>query len=167
MNHPLINSINMNKIWKESWSWAPVDVGLSIARPSDPFSMIVYTMITLLQYCGCWRSGDAKNEVIICSCIKPFNPEHPDFKTRNIDFLRKWLIKRICLLFTRDDPLHTISMYLPFKPIRIYQRRWNKQQLLRCDLVREVRIQENFIPGFDLQPKFHSYHTWYFPRSLE
>ena len=77
-----------------------VDVGLSIAWPSD----------WLLQYRGCWWPGDATNEVIICYCIKPFNPEHPAPNTRNIDFLRKWIIKLICLSFTRGDPLHAISM---------------------------------------------------------
>ena len=77
-----------------------VDVGLSIARPSD----------WLLQYCGCWWPGDATNEVIICYCIKPINPKHPAPNTRNIDFLRKWIIKLICLSFTRDDPLHAIPM---------------------------------------------------------
>ena len=45
-----------------------VDVRLSIARPSDFFLMIVYTLwITLLQYCGCWQPGDATNEVIVLS----------------------------------------------------------------------------------------------------
>ena len=30
-----------------------------------------------------WR----RNEVTHCYCIKPFNPEHTDLNTRNIDFL--------------------------------------------------------------------------------
>ena len=97
---------NLKRIMKQSL----VDVGLSIARPSDLFVMIVNTVNTLLQYCWCWWPGDATNEVIICYCIKPFNPEHPDLNTINIDFLRKWLVKRICLSFTGDDPIHTISM---------------------------------------------------------
>ena len=36
MNHPLINSTNTNKIWKESWGRA-FNSGLSIGRPSDLF----------------------------------------------------------------------------------------------------------------------------------
>ena len=97
---------NLKRIMRQSL----VDVGLSIARPSDLFKWLYTLWITLVQYCGCWWPGDTTNEVIICYCIKPFNPDHPDLNTRNYDFLRKWLVKRICLSFTRDGPLHTISM---------------------------------------------------------
>ena len=85
-----------------------VDVGHSVDRPSDPLNDCIQCTlwITLLQYCGCWWPGHATN----CYCIKPFNPEHPDLNKRSIDFLRKWLVKWICLSFTRDDPLHIISM---------------------------------------------------------
>ena len=99
---------NLKRIMRQSL----VDVGLSIARPSDLFWWLYTLWITLLQYCWCWWPCDAANEVmIICYCIKPFNnPEYLDLNTRNIDFLRKWLVKRICLSFTGDDPIHTISM---------------------------------------------------------
>ena len=58
-------------------------------------------------YCGCWWPGDAKNQVINCFCIKLFHRKYLDLITRNIDFPRKWLGKRVCPSFTRDDPLHT------------------------------------------------------------
>ena len=98
MNPPLITKYEQNL--KEIMRQSLVDVWLSIARPSD----------WLLQYCGCWWPGDATKEVIICYCIKPFHPEHSAPNTRNIDFLRKWITKLVCLSFTRDDPLHAISM---------------------------------------------------------
>ena len=77
---------NLKRIMRQSL----VDVGLSIARPSDLFEWLYTLRITLLKYCRCRWPGDATNEVFLCYCIKPFNPEHPDLNTRNIDFLRKW-----------------------------------------------------------------------------
>ena len=97
---------NLKRIMRQSL----VDVGLSIARHLNLFLWLYTLWIILLQYCGCWRPGGVTNEVIICYCIKPLNPEHPDLQARNIDFLRKWFVKRICLSFTRDDPLHTTSV---------------------------------------------------------
>ena len=127
---------NLKRIMRQSL----VDVGLSIARPSDFFWWLYTLWITLLQYCWCWWPCDATNEVIICYCIKPFNnPEHPDLNTRNIDFLRKWLVKRICLSFTGDDPIHTISMTGLSNQSK-YTKGAKNERLLGCDFVREVRI---------------------------
>ena len=92
--------------------------------------------ITLLQYCGWWWPGDARNQVFNCYCINPFHPEHPDLSRRNIGFfLRKWL--------DRVDPLHTISTtdlsnqskfyhcgYRPWLPLR--ESTW-----LQCVSLRE------------------------------
>ena len=81
---------NLKRIIRQSL----VDIELSIARPSDLFLMIVYTVnyiVTILRMLMTWRRNE---RVIICYCIKPFafNPEHPHLNTRNIDFLRKWLV---------------------------------------------------------------------------
>ena len=76
---------NLKRIMRQSL----VDVGLSITRASNLFEWLYTLRITLLQYCRCRWPGDAMNEVIICYCIKPFNPEHPDLNTRNIDFSEK------------------------------------------------------------------------------
>ena len=52
---------NLKRIMRQSL----VDVGLSIARPSDLFWWLYTLWITLLQYCWCWWPCDATNEVII------------------------------------------------------------------------------------------------------
>ena len=79
---------NLKRIMRQSL----IDVGLSIARPSDLLWWLYTLWITLLQYCGCWWPGNAMNEVIICHCSKPFNPEHPDLNTRTIDYLKYGLL---------------------------------------------------------------------------
>ena len=50
---------------------------LVAAIKSLRFALFYTLWITFLQYCGWWLPSDATNEVI-CYCIKPFNPEHPD-----------------------------------------------------------------------------------------
>ena len=59
-----------------------VDVGLSIARPSDLFLMIVYTVNyidTILLMLMTWRRNERGHHLL-------FNLEHPDLNTRNINF---------------------------------------------------------------------------------
>ena len=80
-----------------------VDVGLLIARPSDLFWWLYTLWITLLQYCGCWWPGDATDEVAICYCIKPFNLEHPDLNTRDIDFWENGLFSGSALHWRHNE----------------------------------------------------------------
>ena len=98
---------NLKRITRQSL----VDVGLSIARPADLFNYCIHCEL------HCYNTADADD--------LPMQQTRPSsaivlshFITRNIlistqeifIFVRKWLVKRLCLLFAGDDPIHTISM---------------------------------------------------------
>ena len=111
MNHPLINSTNTNKIWKESWSRAPVNVGLSIARPSKHFLIIVYTVnyiVTILWMLMTWRHNElGSSSAIVLSHL-----------TRNI------LISRQEILIFWENDLSNGSAYHLLEMIHYIPSQW-------------------------------------------